>query len=113
MRKVYAIAEVVMSNAPAPARQRKMSQSAKTPGQTRPKDVYNKASLTAATGGSRLHALALADLYCWLVICGCSAHALFDLAGHRKESLLDIAGVLSRSFKEWNAKAVSEFLKNS
>lgn len=32
-----------------------------------------------------------------------AAHALLDLAGHGKESLLDIAGVLGRGLEEGDA----------
>ena len=50
--------------------------------------------LTAATGAAGLHALALADLHGGLVVDGGVAHALLDLAGHGKESLLNVGGAL-------------------
>ena len=68
--------------------------------------------LAAAASRSRLHALSATNLYRRLVVCGCRAHPLFDLAGHGQEGLLNIAGVLGRGFKEWDAKAVSKFLGN-
>ena len=55
----------------------------------------------AATAG--LHALALADLDCGLVVDGGVAHALLDLAGHGEEGLLDVARVLGRRFEEGDA----------
>jgi hypothetical protein len=57
-----------------------------------------------------LHALSATDLYRGLVVCGRCAHPLFDLAGHGQEGLLNIAGVLGRGLKEWDAKAISKFL---
>jgi hypothetical protein len=41
---------------------------------------------------------------------GLRTHALLDLAGHRKEGLLDVGGVLGRGLEEGNAKAVGELL---
>jgi hypothetical protein len=57
-----------------------------------------------------LHALSATDLYRGLVVRGRRTHPLFDLAGHSQEGLLNVAGVLGRGLKEWDAKAVSEFL---
>jgi hypothetical protein len=45
-----------------------------------------------------------------LVVDGCVAHALLDLAGHGKESLLNVVGVLGRGLKEWDSQAVGELL---
>lgn len=39
-----------------------------------------------------------------------AAHALLDLAGHGKESLLDVAGVLGGGLEEGNAQAIGELL---
>lgn len=39
-----------------------------------------------------------------------AAHALLDLAGHGKESLLDVASVLGGGLEEGNAQAVGELL---
>ena len=39
------------------------------------------------------------------------SHAVFDLRGHRRESLLNIGRVLGRSLEEWNAESVSELLR--
>ena len=39
-----------------------------------------------------------------------AAHALLDLAGHRQEGLLDIAGVLGRRLEEGDPEAIGEFL---
>lgn len=44
------------------------------------------------------------------VVRGRATHALLDLAGHGQESLLDVAGVLCRGFKEGDAQAVGKFL---
>ena len=50
--------------------------------------------LAAATSAAGLHALALAHLDGGLVVDRRVAHALLDLAGHGKKSLLDVASVL-------------------
>lgn len=42
---------------------------------------------------------------------GLRAHALLDLAGHGKEGLLDVGGVLGRGLEEGNAQAVGELLR--
>ena len=57
-----------------------------------------------------MHTLALADGDCGLGVCGCGSHALLDLAGHGKESLLDVGGALRRGLEEWDTEAVGEFL---
>lgn len=67
-------------------------------------------SLAAAATGSVLHTLALADGDCGLGVGSCGTHALLDLAGHGKESLLDVGGALCRGLEEWNAEAVCELL---
>lgn len=71
---------------------------------------YHVLCLTAAACAAGLHALALADLHCGLVVDGRIAHALLDLASHSEESLLDVASVLGRGLEEGNAKAVGELL---
>ena len=53
-------------------------------------------SLTASTGRSRLHTLALPNLYCRLVVHGRSTHSLLDLPSHCEESLFNVGGVLGR-----------------
>lgn len=67
-------------------------------------------SLAATTAGSVLNTLALADGNCGLGVGGCGTHALLDLAGHGKESLLDVGGALCGGLKEGNAEAVCELL---
>lgn len=37
--------------------------------------------------------------------------SLLDLSGHSQEGLLNVGGVLSRSFEERDSKAISEFLE--
>lgn len=67
--------------------------------------------LTAAAVRVVADALAATDLDTrFRVVGGGSAHALLDLAGHGKESLLNVAGVLGGSLEERDSKAVSEFL---
>jgi len=66
--------------------------------------------LATAARGSRLHALALADLDGRLVVDGRGSHTLFDLSGHGQESLLDIGRVLGRGFEEGDAQAVRKLL---
>lgn len=72
--------------------------------------MMNWINLTAATGAARLHTLTLADLHSGLVVDGGVTHALLDLAGHGKESLLDVAGVLGGGLEEGDAEAVCELL---
>ena len=56
-------------------------------------------------------ALALSNLHAGLgVVCCGSTHALLDLAGHGKEGLLDIAGVLGRGLEERDSQAVGKLL---
>lgn len=69
------------------------------------------AGLTAAAARSRLNALAATDLYRGLVVGSGCAHPLLDLASHGQEGLLDVAGVLGGRLQEWDAEAVSEFLR--
>lgn len=69
-----------------------------------------QARLAAATCGSGLDTLALANLHGGLVVDGGRSHALLDLSGHCQESLLDIRCVLGRSFEEGDSEAVGEFL---
>jgi hypothetical protein len=67
--------------------------------------------LAAAACGSRLDALALANLHGGLVVdSGCS-HALLNLSCHRQESLLDVGCVLGRGLEEGNSKAVGKLLE--
>jgi hypothetical protein len=70
----------------------------------------SSSSLAATTTGSVLHTLALADGDCGLGVGGCGAHALLDLAGHGKESLLDVGSALCGRLEEWDAEAVCELL---
>lgn len=50
------------------------------------------------------NALALADLHAGLGVVRCGGtHALFDLAGHGEEGLLNVAGVLGRGLEERDA----------
>jgi hypothetical protein len=67
--------------------------------------------LAAAATGPALYSLALTDGHCGLVVDGRGSHALFDLAGHGQESLLDVGRALRRCLKEGDAKAVREFLR--
>lgn len=77
----------------------------------RKKTTYITVRLAAAVAVVVADALALADLYAGLgVVGGCGAHALFDLAGHGEESLLDVAGVLGRGLEEGDSEGVGEFL---
>jgi len=69
-----------------------------------------KICLAASAGRSLINTLTCSHLYRRLVICCCCTHSFFNLAGHGKESLLNVTGVLRRGLEEWNAKAVSEFL---
>ena len=69
-------------------------------------------SLAAAAARSALYTLALADGDCGLRVGGCGTHALLDLAGHGKESLLDVGGALCGGLEEGNAEAVCEFLSS-
>ena len=66
--------------------------------------------LAASAGAALVDALALADVDCGLVVDGCVAHALLDLASHGQECLLDIGGVLGRGFEEGNADRVGKLL---
>lgn len=59
--------------------------------------------LTAAARAAGLHALALPNLHCGLVVDGGVTHALFDLARHGQEGLFDVAGVLGRRLEEGDA----------
>jgi hypothetical protein len=70
----------------------------------------SSSSLAATTAGSVLHTLALADRDCGLGVGGCGTHALLDLAGHGKESLLDVGSALCGGLEEGNAETVCEFL---
>jgi hypothetical protein len=67
-------------------------------------------SLAATATGSVLHTLALTDGDCGLGVGGCGTHALLDLTGHGKESLLDVGGALRRRLEKGDAEAVSELL---
>lgn len=67
--------------------------------------------LAATACGSRLNALALADLHGGLIVDGGSSHTLLDLSGHGQESLLDIRRILCRRLEEWDSKTVSKFLQ--
>lgn len=58
--------------------------------------MSGRSPLAAAAAGAALHALALSDGHCGLIVDGCGAHALLDLAGHGQESLLDVGGALRR-----------------
>ena len=76
-------------------------------------DTFRLASrlpLAAAATGSVLHTLALPNGNCGLGVGGCGTHALLDLAGHGKESLLDVGGALCGGLKEGDAEAVCELL---
>jgi hypothetical protein len=70
----------------------------------------SSACLAAATARSALHALTLPDRNCWLRVGGCGSHALLDLAGHGKESLLNVCGALCGGLEEWDAQAVCKLL---
>lgn len=54
--------------------------------------------------------MSAADLHGWLVVGGGRAHALLDLAGHGEEGLLDVAGVLSGGFEEWDTEVIGQVL---
>lgn len=66
--------------------------------------------LTAPASRACLHALALADLHCGLVVDSGRAHPLLDLAGHGQEGLLNIRRVLGGCLEERDAQAVGKFL---
>lgn len=66
--------------------------------------------LAAAVAVGGTNTLALADLDGGFRVGGCRAHALLDLTGHGKESLLDVAGVLGGSLEEGDAQGVSKLL---
>jgi hypothetical protein len=76
-------------------------------------EEYDESNLAAAASGSRLYALALADLHSWFVVHSRRAHPLLDLPCHRQESLLDVGSILRGSFQEGDADAVGEFLFRS
>lgn len=73
-------------------------------------DMPGRAPLAATAAGPALHTLALSNRHCGLVVNGCGAHALLDLAGHGQESLLNVGSALRRCLEEGNAKAIREFL---
>jgi len=68
--------------------------------------------LAAAASRPALYTLALSDRYCRLVVDGCGAHALLDLAGHGQEGLLDVGSALGGGLQERDSEAVSELLKD-
>lgn len=69
-------------------------------------------TLTAVRTTVLLNTLSSANLNSGLVVCGGCTHSLLDLTCHGQESLLDIAGILGRSFEEGDTKAVRKLLQD-